>query len=312
MSNNSKPFRILSLDGGGSKGVYTLGALAEMEQLAERPMHECFDLIYGTSTGSIIAAALSIGMQAKDILAFYRDRVPSVMKKFRRDSRSKFLRTALREVFGDRTFASCLSGLGVVTTNFDDKKAMIFKASTKMAHGLKSSFQPGFGCTIADAVEASCSAYPFFPIKTIQTKNQGTVRLVDGGFVANNPALFAYADALKAADIDPANIEVLSVGTGNFPERFPKEAFLQGIWLLSARKLISTQLSASANSISDVFRILSRGSAVVRINDAFSDPELASSLFEYDLRRLDRLYVKGRESFAKCEKEVAQLLRPVT
>jgi patatin-like phospholipase/acyl hydrolase len=48
----ASPYRILSLDGGGAKGFYTLGALKEIEALAGRPLHECFDLIFGTSTGA--------------------------------------------------------------------------------------------------------------------------------------------------------------------------------------------------------------------------------------------------------------------
>jgi patatin-like phospholipase/acyl hydrolase len=54
-------FRVLSLDGGGSKGVYTLGVLKEVEALAGKPLCEVFDLIFGTSTGSIIAALIALG-----------------------------------------------------------------------------------------------------------------------------------------------------------------------------------------------------------------------------------------------------------
>jgi patatin-like phospholipase/acyl hydrolase len=52
------PFRVLSLDGGGAKGFYTLGVLAEIEAMLGKPLHSCFDLIFGTSTGAIIAALL--------------------------------------------------------------------------------------------------------------------------------------------------------------------------------------------------------------------------------------------------------------
>jgi uncharacterized protein len=308
MTDQTKRFRILTLDGGGSKGVYTLGVLLEVEKIVGKPLAQCFDLIYGTSTGSIIASALSLGMSVSDILTFYRSRVPLIMKRFRRHSRSTGLSSALTEVLGERKFDSCVTDLGVVTTNFDDKRVMIFKSSVDIAHGMKASFVPGFGCTIADAVEASCSAYPFFPIKIIKTENQGVVRLVDGGFVANNPSILAYIDALNAKEIASDQIDVLSIGTGRFPERIPKEAILQGVWLIPARELISMQLDANANSIAKTFEILSKGAKIVRINDSFSEPELASSLFEYDLERLDRLSSKGRESFSRCEGAVASLL----
>ena len=62
-----KLFRVLTLDGGGAKGFYTLGALKEVEALCSCPLHEKFDLIYGTSTGAIIAALLGLCRSADEI-----------------------------------------------------------------------------------------------------------------------------------------------------------------------------------------------------------------------------------------------------
>jgi patatin-like phospholipase/acyl hydrolase len=64
-------FRVLSLDGGGAKGFYTLGILREIEGLIGCPLHERFDLIFGTSTGSIIGAMLSLGKSVKEIIDIY-------------------------------------------------------------------------------------------------------------------------------------------------------------------------------------------------------------------------------------------------
>jgi uncharacterized protein len=73
--------RILSLDGGGAKGFYTLGVLAQVEaMLNAKPLCERFDLIFGTSTGAIIAALLSLGYKVADILSLYRQHVPTVMR----------------------------------------------------------------------------------------------------------------------------------------------------------------------------------------------------------------------------------------
>lgn len=58
--SESKAFRVLSLDGGGAKGFYTLGALKEIEALVGCRLCEKFDLIYGTSTGAIIGALLGL------------------------------------------------------------------------------------------------------------------------------------------------------------------------------------------------------------------------------------------------------------
>ena len=71
-----KPCRILSLDGGGAKGFYTLGVLREIEGLIGCPLHERFDLIFGTSTGAFIAALLGLGKTVKEISVLYEEHVP--------------------------------------------------------------------------------------------------------------------------------------------------------------------------------------------------------------------------------------------
>ncbi len=56
-------FRVLSLDGGGAKGFYTLGVLKEIEGLLKCPLYKRFDLVFGTSTGAIIAALIPLGLR---------------------------------------------------------------------------------------------------------------------------------------------------------------------------------------------------------------------------------------------------------
>jgi patatin-like phospholipase/acyl hydrolase len=73
--------RVLSLDGGGAKGFYTLGALKEIEAMAGRPLFECFDLIFGTSTGSIIGALLALGYPVDQIHQLYKEYVPTIMRR---------------------------------------------------------------------------------------------------------------------------------------------------------------------------------------------------------------------------------------
>ena len=79
MADNGKLFRILSLDGGGAKGFYTLGVLREIEGLIGCPLCERFDLIFGTSTGGIIAALLALGESVDSIHALYKNYVPEIV-----------------------------------------------------------------------------------------------------------------------------------------------------------------------------------------------------------------------------------------
>src|SRR6266478_934687 len=87
-----QPCRILSLDGGGAKGFYTLGVLREIEGMVKCPLHEKFDLVFGTSTGGIIAALLALGRSVKEISEIYEQHVPTVMQ--RRSRREKSLALA--------------------------------------------------------------------------------------------------------------------------------------------------------------------------------------------------------------------------
>jgi patatin-like phospholipase/acyl hydrolase len=81
MTDNASTFKILSLDGGGAKGFYTLGVLKEIESVIARKLHEEFDLVFGTSTGSIIGSLIALGYSIDEITRLYREHVPRIMKK---------------------------------------------------------------------------------------------------------------------------------------------------------------------------------------------------------------------------------------
>src|ERR1700726_2009104 len=95
------PYRILSLDGGGAKGFYTLGVLTELEGLIGSPLCEKFDLIYGTSTGAIIGALIALGYGANAIHEFYAEHVPKVMGAASRSEKSSMLAALASTVFAD-------------------------------------------------------------------------------------------------------------------------------------------------------------------------------------------------------------------
>jgi uncharacterized protein len=161
-----KRFRVLCLDGGGAKGFYTLGILREIEALIGCGIHERFDLIFGTSTGAIITAMLALGKSTQEIIALYQENVPKVMRRKDADGRSGALAELAEKIFGHAMFTDVKTSVGVVTTKWVIEKPMIFKTHIGQAHGMKGSFVPGFGVKVGDAVQASCSAYPYFNRKT--------------------------------------------------------------------------------------------------------------------------------------------------
>src|ERR1700681_4013250 len=75
---DGKTFRILSLDGGGIRGVFPAAFLARLEEHLEHPIRRYFELIAGTSTGGIIAIGLGLGLSANDILKLYVEQGPAI------------------------------------------------------------------------------------------------------------------------------------------------------------------------------------------------------------------------------------------
>jgi patatin-like phospholipase/acyl hydrolase len=303
----SRDFRILSLDGGGAKGVYTLGILQEVEASANRPLHEVFQLIFGTSTGAIIASLLASGHRVSTILDLYSKHVPAIMKRWGRRKKSKALKEAADEFFADADFSCFRTGVGIVATNWNLTKPMIFKNSVAQAHGAKATFKPGFGCKVADAVVASCSAYPFFKRVRLQTENQGIVELGDGGYCANNPTVFAIVDALHALRIPRANVKVLSLGAGSYPQpRHKAWKWIVNKW--PSVQLLQKTLSVNVTTMEQLQKLLFPDVSIVRINEAFTKPDLAMDFLEYRKRKLELLFVEGRQSFMNFETQIAALL----
>lgn len=307
--SSQKPCRILSLDGGGAKGFYTLGVLREIEGLVSCPLHEKFDLIFGTSTGAIIAALLALGRSVKEISDLYEKHVPTVMRARSRGEKSLALATLGNEIFKEDKFDKMKTGVGIVATRWVIERPMIFKTSIEQAHGRMGTFSPGFGVKVSDAVQASCSAFPFFERKMVKTDKGDLVELIDGGYCANNPTLYAIADAIMALKLPPEHIRVVSVGVGVYPS--PKPSWLSTIkW---AQKLMSVQLlqktlEINTQSMDQLRHILFRHIPTVRISDTFEQPEMATDMFEHNMTKLNILRQRGAESFAKQELALQQLL----
>jgi predicted acylesterase/phospholipase RssA len=300
--------RILSLDGGGAKGFYTLGVLKEVEALLRgEPLYKSFDLIFGTSTGAIIAALLALGCTVDEVHGLYKEHVPKIMRRWFKRGRTQALDQVAADVFGTRTFADVKTGIGIVAARWDFEQPMIFKATVAQAHGRHATFLPGFGCTIADAVRASCSAYPFFDRPIITTGRQERVELIDGGYCANNPTLYAIADATRALKHPISALRVLSVGVGEYPEpkywlgkRLARRFFLA--------RLLQKTLDINTTSMDRLRAVLFSDVATVRISDRFDKPEMATDLMESDLVKLGMLYQRGGESFAAHEQKLKELL----
>ena len=239
-------FKILSLDGGGIRGAFTAACLVEIEKSLDRPIAQYFDLIAGTSTGAIVAAALAFGKPATEILRFYqekgraifaaRPRVPvrcgarlctaiirRVLKRHGIDYddliRSRYaaepLRSALEVVFEKNTLEAVrCSRLVVPAIDLAIGRTVVFKTPHLPDMSRDRNYP------IADVLLATTAAPTYFPQATI---GKGSA-YCDGGLWANSPGLVAVAEALKIGksckregidqEFDFGSIQVLSIGTG--------------------------------------------------------------------------------------------------
>lgn len=299
--------RILCLDGGGAKGFYTLGVLKEIESMLGCPLYKRFDLIFGTSTGSIIAALLALGYEIDAIHEIYKKHVPSVMSKYTARGKSEALEKLAQEIFSNKTFEDFKTNVGIVSTKWVIEQPMVFKSDIAQAHGRTATFVPGFGVSISDAVQASCSAYPIFKRKIVTTASGDQVELFDGGYCANNPTLYAIADAVGPMNRKLSDLKVINVGVGIYPE--PKGHLLKRILRkFFLVRLLQKTLEINTQSMDQLRKILFHNVDTIRISDTFAEPEMATSLTEHNLSKLNILRQRGRDSFASRETELIKVL----
>lgn len=221
-------FQLLSLSGGGYKGVFTLEVLKAIEQqrfrfespsgLVHGRIQDCCDGFVGTSVGAIIAAGLAIGKSPSELLEIFHENgdkiFPGVPGPGYISSRyaKKHLEGLLRGIFGDRTFSELERPCYVSAVDAET-------GNTLLIGGYKGSSLHYENTEIWQAVQASVSAPTYFPFQKYgftqgDKENEGSSGwLVDGGISANAPELLAAADLSKNFGVPLSDFFVLSVGT---------------------------------------------------------------------------------------------------
>lgn len=260
------PFRILSLDGGGIRGAISAAILSEVEKMVGSPLNQYFNLIAGTSTGSILAAAIAKGLSSENILQLYRNKgqrifpYSSLLSLERLKvimqyglSAPKFsdrgLIEVLKEEFGSTKLSEIDKSPRLLITAYDtiERKFIVFKSWRK--------FDSWANIPVWEACVCSASAPTFFPAHKLTVeleKGTQTYAVIDGGVGANNPTTCAVAEALYLGNYIK-DISVLSIGTGT-PKVTPQdqtkwaEAIGWGVfqWIWEGR-LIRVLFDASAN-----------------------------------------------------------------
>lgn len=239
---DTKPYRVLSLDGGGTRGLYTAVLLEGVARRIARQngvpddkldIGQHFDLIVGTSTGAIIAASLAAGASLDPVIRLYREKAAAIFRDptpaanlafiawlFRtawRPANDTYpLHEALTGILGSETLGQVYARRGIAlcipAINASTRKAWVFKTP----HDTRNHrLQRDNDVTLVDACLASAAAPIVFPLKEIcyRAEPGSPVRwFTDGGLYANNPVVVALVEALAFAPKD-APIEILSVST---------------------------------------------------------------------------------------------------
>ncbi|MBS9529003.1 MULTISPECIES: patatin-like phospholipase family protein [unclassified Wolbachia] len=210
---------ILSVDGGGIRGIIPAIILAEIEKRTRKRVAEIFDLIAGTSTGGIVVAGLckkdeqgNPQYSANDLVELYQEYGAYIFKSsfFRRSILSwincaqyphKNIEFILDKYFGDDTLQNTLSNVLLTSYDIHNNRPFFFKSWREDRNFIR----------LKDALRATTAAPTYFIPKHLKIDQIDRV-LVDGGVFANNPAACAYASSKRLFPND--DIILLSIGTG--------------------------------------------------------------------------------------------------
>lgn len=314
-----RPFRILSIDGGGICGILPASFLADLETrfLNGASVVRHFDMIAGTSTGGIIALGLGHGKTAREVRDIYVERgghifppagfFRGLFRKARRIARyaydSKALEEELLRIFGDTPFGEAQTRLCIPSFEGRHGEPWIYKTPHHPDYK-KDRFERMVRVGLAT------SAAPTF-LKALP--NNGYV-MVDGGLWANNPVMNALIDALSCFELDRGQIQILSLGCGETTFKVDEKKASGG--LLQWRDVFSAAMRAqSLNALGQAHLLVGKEN-VLRVDApetptpiALDDyrraraelPAMARSLVEASGHRIEQLFLGSQaDSYVPC------------
>ena len=306
-------FNILSIDGGGIRGVYPAHILHCIEERLQIILNASFDMIAGTSTGSIIAAGIATGIPSAEFVNLYKSHGAEIFKRKKFFFPGKKLKSMCQPMFGSMYDSQYLEKiLSEVFRNLplgEIKKPLLLPA-TDIANGcvhvLKSGYSKDFtrdqNVLVKDAVLASCSAPIYFDPHKLDH-----YLLADGGLWANNPSLAAVIDAQRRLGISQSNIRVLSIGTGHSKtmygtNRSRKWGLING-W--KHKEFVSFILSLQSQSAMNYLNLQLRPDQILRI-DFESDQPLPLD----DVSKIGDLLAKADHDFTHSSERIKEFLHP--
>ena len=242
--NMKRKIRVLSIDGGGIRGIIPAKVIVKIEELLqqysqnpETRISDYFDLIAGTSTGSILAAlylcpyeigGTKVKYSAQEALDLYLNYGADIFERSWKTQTIDYfglgsplykadkLEQMLDAYFGDIRLADLVKPCLFPAYDIESGKAIFFNQINAYHHMNRNYL-------VKEVVRGSTAAPTYFPIAKISDHFEGrTYSLIDGGMFANNPALCAYIEACKFPfQPSPSDIMILSLGTGSNGRTYP-------------------------------------------------------------------------------------------
>jgi len=329
-------FRVLTLDGGGMRGLYTAHLLRALSRLfdcnfatMDPDIGASFNLICGTSTGAILACGLAAGVPISTICDFYVKKGPQIFTKpkpinngmllslwlwrhlFRPAASHQVLQTSLEQVFGNQTLREVFEkrniALCIPTIDAADYSSRVFKTPHSPDK------QRDRNYTLSSVCMASTAAPVFFPLSRQNNPDneQEILHFVDGGLWANNPIMIGLTEALHLAP-KTQEIEIVSVGTCDKPSGNPytRQTPLWGLWqwqggvktLEMCLKAQSYGYANMAHFLAKSFSEYGRSVRVVRLDESMKSEEQYHSI---GLDRADENAIRTLITLA--EKDAARI-----
>jgi uncharacterized protein len=218
--------KVLSIDGGGIRGLIPALVLAEIERRTGRRTAEMVDFVAGTSTGGILACALTRAgadgaplYSAEELAGIYLEEGPLI---FRRSLLKRIfsvegwideryeddgLNAALERYLGDAVLSDALCDVMITAYDIHDRFAFFFRS-----HRARN--DPTYDFSLFQVARAGSAAPSYFePLEVTDRAGARTYPLIDGGVYAVNPSMCAYADIVRAGRAEQLEL-MLSLGTG--------------------------------------------------------------------------------------------------
>jgi|SRR5579862_596220 len=299
----AQAYQILSLDGGGVKGLFSAAVLAQLENDCGSHVEDHFDLIAGTSTGGLIALGLGLGMRPREIVEFYVREGPRIfadplrLRSLRRVRRPKFrssgLAKSLQECFGTRLLGESTKRLVIPSYNLADDDVYIFRTPhherLKRDHRVEA-------WRVAMATAAAPTYFDAF-------LGVDRIPLIDGGVWANNPTMVAVVEAMGTLAVPPGAIKVMSLGTSQPVKRGERRLESGGIWqwaLPSAQVFLRGQALCATNQA---------GHLLGKKNVVRLDPVVPDRAFRLDRLNVDELMAMAAHESRKLCPEFEAVFR---